>query len=594
MFSRLIQLLTSPKISIYLIAMMFSLPFIVAYHEVPIAAFYGEWLATLLGLLSLTALLNKGYWQLSQLPKISLVFLGLLLICNIQLILGLEPLLQHSVLIQLYLLWACLLSALGYYLRQTIGWEKLALILAKAFIFSFFVNAVFVALQILHKLGYSVPIPRLQGYGMVAQANNFADFISLAIVSLLYLYSKKLIKFKILSISLLAGLLMLSLAGSRSSMLYLLAIIALSLVLHLRFQKEGTDTSTSKNLLKISIALLPLFVIIQLLLAAYLPASLLIHTPISRGIDAISTQSASLRWQFWQTSLNLFFQHPWLGIGAGQMRWQTFLLIDHSAANPAHIFFEHAHNLFLNLLAEMGLIAGLIVFLGLATWLKSFFKHQTLDLETWWLLGLVAIIGIHSLLEYPLWYTYFLGVFAFLLGAGEVRTLDLNRLSQAARRLLKLVLALILIYGIQQLYLMQNAYQKLEKHIAIMSPSKISDMQKQRLIEDMLWVRDNTLLAPYADLVLISFINPNKASSDIQIKLAESGLKFIPLQTLILKYVILLEMHQRHGEAIQFLRRAWLMSDHDLANANIENLSPQHQATIHALLKEVNTDTEKQ
>ena len=47
--------------------------------------------------------------------------------------------------------------------------------------------------------------------------------------------------------------------------------------------------------------------------------------------------------------------------------------------------------------------------------------------ERWWLLALLAVIGIHSLLEYPLWYAYFLGIAAIALGASDAARLEFGR-----------------------------------------------------------------------------------------------------------------------------------------------------------------------
>jgi O-antigen ligase len=121
----------------------------------------------------------------------------------------------------------------------------------------------------------------------------------------------------------------------------------------------------------------------------------------------------------------MFIQSPWLGIGAGQIRWQSFLLLDTPSAIGAVGLFEHAHNLFLHLLTEMGVGAPLLVLAGIVAWLRGF-KWRELSLETWWLLGLLSVLGIHSMLEYPLWYTYFLGIVALLLGAGEEKLTPVN------------------------------------------------------------------------------------------------------------------------------------------------------------------------
>ena len=585
MLRQLIERLTSPQASLYLTGMMFCLPFIVAYHDIPIATFYGEWLAAALGLLALSGLLDKHFLQNMQIPRIGLVFLVLLFICNLQLLTDSQSSPQYGLLIQLYLLWAFLLAILGHYLFQRLGWEKIVNTLAIALVIAAAINAGFVVLQILQKLGFTIPIPKLHSYGMLAQSNQFGDFTALAMASLLYLYAKKRLHARVLTAGLLTGLLMLSLSGSRSSILYLVAIALLSFLLYMQCRHQAEHASTAKQILNISLFLLPFFFLSQLLITAVLPQEL-VQTPVARAMDAMGTPSMSLRWQFWQTSLSLFSQSPWLGIGAGQMRWTTYLLVDQPAINTARIFFEHSHNLLLHLFAEMGLFAGLALLSGLTLWAYGFFKKTTLHYEAWWLIGLLSIIGIHSMLEYPLWYTPFLGIFAFLLGAGEPVSLNLNRLSLSAQRLLKFALVAAIVYGAYQLYMMQIAYQKLESQIAVASQIDMSNVEKQTLVEDMIWVNEHSLLAPYAELVLATYINPNKTLTVIQTKLAESSLRFIPLRKPALNYVILLEMSDRHTEAIQHLNRIWLISGKNLKK-DIQQMPLEHQSMLQNLLAEV-------
>jgi len=60
----------------------------------------------------------------------------------------------------------------------------------------------------------------------------------------------------------------------------------------------------------------------------------------------------------------------------------------------------------------------------------------------WWGYALLGVLAIHSLLEYPLWYAYFLGVAALTLGMLDTTTYRLE-----LRRLGRLSLATILLLG---------------------------------------------------------------------------------------------------------------------------------------------------
>ncbi|QDC43423.1 PglL family O-oligosaccharyltransferase [Methylophilus medardicus] len=581
-----------PRMSLALIAAMFCLPMITAYHQVPIPNFYGEWIAALCGLLALSPLLTKHFWQ-SSIPRASFIFLGLLLTIQLQMLFQMHPASPNVSLIEAYVSWAFFLTLLGWHLRKSLGLKSVVTTLAWALVLAAAINSVFVVLQlllqfeILQTLNLAKLIPHLTSYGMLGQSNHFANITALAMCSLIYLYSRHACNRTWLIIGLLTGLCLLSLSGSRSSLLYLIAIAMLCWVRQRQPSSETESPDTAITLFRLSLILIPTFVILQIVLTTFLPQAF-IHTPVARAMEAVINPSASLRWQFWQTSLALFNQSPLLGMGIGQIRWQTFVTADLPTINHAHMFFEHAHNLFLHLLTEVGLVGLIIVFAGLILWILPFFKQRSRDPETIWLLGILAILGIHSQLEYPLWYSYFLGICAFLLGVGEFSEIKLSHLSNAAKASLKLTFAAAFIYGLVQLTLMQIAYQKLERQIHIASQTEMSSSEKQTLVEEMLWVSDHSLLSPYGDLVLATYLVPNTAQADIQLSIAERAAQFIPLRRPCLNLVVLLEMNHRHPEALQLLRSLRRMAG-DRLEQDIAQLPADNLALLNALLLQADT-----
>jgi len=110
--------------------------------------------------------------------------------------------------------------------------------------------------------------------------------------------------------------------------------------------------------------------------------------------------------------------HPWLGVGWGEfnLAWTMTPFPDRPTA-----FFDHCHNLPMQLLVELGLPLGLLVLalLGWSLW-RAFAAgwratgRDGVRLRCAFMI--VFMIGLHSLLEYPLWYAYFLLPTAFALG----------------------------------------------------------------------------------------------------------------------------------------------------------------------------------
>lgn len=578
--------LNMAQISLFFIGGMFLLPHLIPYHYSPIPTFYNEWVAAVLGVLGMTALLSQEYRASFAIPRSSLIFLGLLLITYLQTLFNPQDAVSNLALIQSYLLWAFLLSILGHHLRTTLGWQPLTKVLAWAILLAGFANVIFVALQFAQQAGAAIAIPQLSSYGMLAQNNNFADLIALSIASLLYLSEKKYISSKaITTTGCFLGLVLLALSGSRSSALYLLAIALLSWYFRRQSTTQSADFKIYNRLWRISLTLLPVFILIQLTLAEYFPHTL-VQTPIMRAIDLAQTHPQSLRWQLWQTCLYLFNQAPLLGVGTGQMRWQTFLLADNALANPAQIFFEHGHNLFLHLLAEMGIFAFILAGVGLFLWAKSFITSYRINIERWWLLTMSSILLIHSMLEYPLWYSFFLGIFSFLMGAGDSKSLSLKNLSQSMKNLLSLSLLITVLYGLQQLIVMETGYRKLEHQIAVGSQQTMTSIEKEALINDMLWVSQNTLLGPSAELVIATFMIPIPDQAQAQLALVESAVKFVPLRRPCLNLVILLEMTHQHTQALAFLNRFITIAGVKL-NHDIQLLPLSEQTMINNLIHEI-------
>ena len=113
----------------------------------------------------------------------------------------------------------------------------------------------------------------------------------------------------------------------------------------------------------------------------------------------ISCGSRSL---LWRNVLHLIAQRPWTGWGWGELDYAHFITI-----YPGPRFCEildNAHNLPLHLAVELGLPVALIL-CGLALYLTVRARpwHDT-DPTRQLAWGVLAVIGLHSLLEYPLWY----------------------------------------------------------------------------------------------------------------------------------------------------------------------------------------------
>jgi O-antigen ligase len=139
-------------------------------------------------------------------------------------------------------------------------------------------------------------------------------------------------------------------------------------------------------------------------------------------------ESPNSRKRIWANTLTLVAQQPWTGVGFGEFNFAWSL-----TAFPGRptAFFDHTHNLPLQLAVELGLPLSMLVLalLGAAlwqAWKRSGEASGNAGTAARAAFMLVLMIGLHSLFEYPLWYAYFLlptaFAWGFALGCGVERS----------------------------------------------------------------------------------------------------------------------------------------------------------------------------
>ncbi len=126
------------------------------------------------------------------------------------------------------------------------------------------------------------------------------------------------------------------------------------------------------------------------------------------------------RFAIWANTLEMIRQQPWTGVGFGEFNFAwTLTAFPHRPI----AFFDHTHNLPLQFAVEFGLpLAALILaLLGWAlfqAWRSAPTESAEAALSQRCAWMIVAMIALHSQLEYPLWYAYFLLPAAWAWGYG--------------------------------------------------------------------------------------------------------------------------------------------------------------------------------
>ena len=124
----------------------------------------------------------------------------------------------------------------------------------------------------------------------------------------------------------------------------------------------------------------------------------------SHGVFARLGQddACNSRLTLWSNVLHLIAQRPWLGWGWGELDYAHFITL-YEGPRFCDIL-DNAHNLPLHLAVELGVPFALLICGSFAWWVlrqKPWAEHDATRRMAW---AVMAVILLHSLLEYPLWY----------------------------------------------------------------------------------------------------------------------------------------------------------------------------------------------
>ena len=578
-------------ISLACVGLMWVLPFLYYHHAYPLTTFYQEWGAAVLGLCAMPLLVTRRFWQQPEIPRIVLLPIGLMLLVLVQFVLGKAAYFDQAMLFTLYMLWPALLTMLGHCLREELGLPVMVTVLAVFLLLGAELNALAGLLQHYrwHTFLDAVITVKISPaiYGNMGQPNHFADYITLGLVSLGLLHTRWQLRAWQVVLLAMPLLFVLVLSGSRSAWLYLLCMTGIAFLWQRRERKGGClrqDRSQGERLAAALLrgdaagnpaaldeSCLPLLHYSLLLILSFGLMHWLVQIPwlagssgsitaVERMVSEVGSNGAvnsgSIRLYLWREAWLIFTQYPLLGAGFGQFAWQHFQFGPLLRNGDISGLYNNAHNIELQLAAEMGL-SGLSVLLGtLALWFLRARRAQR-DIYHWWGFALLAVLAIHSLLEYPLWYAYFLGVAAFMLGVLDVTSyrLELHVIG-------RLGVAAMLLLGLLSLSQMLPGYRNLEGLVAMRPASATDDSYSQRVRDGLAAAQGQSLLHPYAELFMSGMM---EASSDhLAEKRALNGnvMRFVPISPVVYREALLLALSGEQAAAeLQMERAIWSYPD---------------------------------
>jgi O-antigen ligase len=550
--------LTAAHFSLAAIGLMWTLPFLQPYHRFPLTSFYSEWLALVLGLLALVSLATKSFWRSAPLPAVVLPLLGFAGVLIIQHALGRVAYGGQALAAGLYVTWAALLMVLAGGLRRSIDLSGIATVLAWFLAVGGTLGAIFALLQHyqVSDLPLSLIFPKRTSavYGNVAQYNHFASYSTLALASLAYLHTSGRLHWAGTAAGAAPLVFVIGLSGSRSAVLFLGFMLVLALLYAWRGGAGGRR----------------LFLCILLFIAGFAVAQWLVTIPglqSSGGTETVSQRlvgsaggsgatNIAHRLQIAREAWEMFLQAPVLGVGWGQFPWNDFEYRSLHGRTLSTWPFNHAHNIVLHLLAETGLAGTLLVAGAALIWLRGL-RHAMIDLPHWWLLALAGVIAVHSLLEHPLWFAYFLGIAAVALGllSGGKLTLRLERITP----LMLLLLAAGALYGAAVLHNYRGFERLFAPGAAQPGTAEFASIVSRAHREP--------LLAPYAELAISSAMGMDRERVGEKLDLNSRVMRFAPIASVVYRHAALLALAGDLGAAERQLARAASVYPDDLETA---------------------------
>lgn len=163
--------------------------------------------------------------------------------------------------------------------------------------------------------------------------------------------------------------------------------------------------------------------------------------------------------------------------------------------------------------------------------------------------SLLAVLAIHSLLEYPLWYAYFLGVAALSLGILDSTTYRLE-----LRNLGRLSVASILLLGILSLTQVWQGYRSLED---LTSPRR-KPTSNENYFNELMATHKQALLQPYVEVAMSGMMEERVANIADMREINESVMHFVPIRSVVYREVMLLALSGDQAAAqLQLERAIW-------------------------------------
>ncbi|USA46845.1 Wzy polymerase domain-containing protein [Acinetobacter sp. C26M] len=491
-----------------IVGLLLSFAWLSPFHTYPWVTFSSE-LASFGAALAVGGLFfNKSI----KIPRPQILMLGIVIIPMCQWALGLITDFSTAFLSFAYLFMFWFMIIAGYNLSlQARHRERIMLGISYLLLSISFISAIMAILQWLNLEAYFDAVMKLRGnrpYANFGQPNNLATFLIMGLMGGLYLYEKRRLTLWLLIPTSLVTLFAITLTQSRTSW-----VVCIFLFFYWIFKQY-------KNSPRFNFPRLLLWVGLYFVIASYLLP--LVTQLLTSSIDTGVTQTASIaqragsgheRIGMWTQILHAIAERPWFGYGWNQTSIAVFESIDF---NTVQVWFNSAHNIFLDILVWNGIPLGFLIIGYIGLWLFWLNKNAK-DTTSVLAILMVCAILIHAMLEFPQRYAYFLLPMGFLLGLIQAQTPNLKAivLHKNVIRCIWLVVIVILLLMWRDYKLFQEnsslVFKKQQPTVEILGSSKILLLTQFQQRLDWIVLNPKTIMSE-ADLTQLGEMVKNKAT----------------------------------------------------------------------------------
>lgn len=357
------------------------------------------------------------FYQNIKIPRAQILLLPFTLIPIVQWGCGLVFDLSTALLSTFYLLgfWFMVLAGYNLSLDQKKRDQIFSGFSLLVIITSLFTSliAIFQWLNIESHLIYTLHLIGNRPYGNFGQPNNMATFLIIGLLGCLYLYEKNKVTVWLLLPSALIILFTIALSQSRTSWIVFPFLFIYWVVKQFGKQKRF-------RFVQGLLWCLAFFLIAGLILpyiTQFIEFST--NTEITETSSFVARAgSGHERIGMWIQILHGIAQQPWLGYGWSQT---SVAVVDSIQYGTVHVWFNSAHNVLLDIIIWNGIPIGIVIIAYFTCWFL-WLNQQAKETISIIAIMMVCTVLIHTMLEFPQRYAYFLLTCGFLLGIIQAQT----------------------------------------------------------------------------------------------------------------------------------------------------------------------------